>query len=168
MSIRLDDIAKNGLPYFYSVVAFDHVAEYNVPIKRGLISSPMANFQFVTPRSDAQSVEGFDEGRVYVVPNPVTPENIDPWRLEPNNTNPSGWKLEFRNLPACVSTIRIYTIAGDLVQVLNHDGSSGAGTCPWDMLTRNGQDIASGVYLFSVDADDNRFPRVVDKFVVIK
>jgi hypothetical protein len=38
----------------------------------------------------------------------------------------------------------------------------------WDLVSRNGQDVTSGVYLFSVEADDKNFKRFVGKFVVIR
>jgi hypothetical protein len=82
--------------------------------------------------------------------------------------DPTGIKVEFRNLPACYATVRIYTLAGDLVEVLYHDGSEGRGTLRWDLVSRNGQDVTSGVYLFSVEPDDNSFNRTVGKFVVIR
>ena len=77
-------------------------------------------------------------------------------------------KLEFRNLPACRNTVRIFTLAGDLVQVLYHDGRGGSGTMPWNLLSRNGQEITSGIYLFSVEPADDRFSDAVGKFVVIR
>jgi len=111
------------------------------------------------PQSEAQEAEGFDETNVYVVPNPVTNESMAPWAFEPNNADPSGEKAEFRNLPKCPSTVRIYTVSGDLVQTLNHDGSAGNGTLAWNLVSRNGQTVTSGVYIFSVDPEDGRFPR---------
>jgi hypothetical protein len=54
------------------------------------------------------------------------------------------------------------------VETLYHDGAGGNGTLPWNMVSRNGQGIASGVYLFSVEPEDGRFRRVVGKFVVIR
>ena len=91
-----------------------------------------------------------------------------PWSFGPTNKDPSGEKLEFRNLPRCRSTVRIYTIAGDLVQTLGHDGSGGNGALPWNLISRNGQDVTSGVYLFSVEPQDKRFREFVGKFVVIR
>ena len=108
----------------------------------------------------------FDENEVYVVPNPATAETMEPWRLEPNQDDPTGIKIEFRNLPACQSTVRIYTVAGDLVEILHNDGSNG--TLPWDLVSRNGQDVTSGVYLYSVEPEDDSFPRTIGKFVVIR
>jgi hypothetical protein len=55
-----------------------------------------------------------------------------------------------------------------LVQVLYHDGRSGHGTLMWDLVSRNGQDVTSGVYLFAVEPDDGRLQETVGKFVVIR
>jgi hypothetical protein len=165
----VDGGAKSGLPYFYSVVAYDHVlGSDGKPASVGLSDSPISNFAYVVPRSEAQPAEGFRESAVYVVPNPVTKERMAPWTLGPTNSDPSGEKLEFRNLPRCRSTVRVYTLAGDLVVTLYHDGSGGNGTLPWNLVSRNGQSITSGLYLFSVDPEGAGFRRVVGKFVVIR
>jgi hypothetical protein len=76
--------------------------------------------------------------------------------------------VEFRNLPECNSTIRIFTLSGDIVEVLYHDGTGGRGTLRWDLVSRNGQDVTSGVYLFAVEPDDSNFNRTIGKFVVIR
>jgi hypothetical protein len=122
----------------------------------------------VTPQSSAQDADAFQEGNVYVVPNPVTAASTAAWNLGPTNADPSGEKLEFRNLPRCRSTVRIYTVSGDLVQTLSHDGTNGAGTLPWNLVSRNGQSVASGIYLYSIEPSDRRFRRIVGKFVVIR
>ncbi len=164
----VDPDAKNGLPYFYAVVAYDHVIVDGEATGVNLGDTPIANFVYVTPRSSSQADGEFRSEDVYVVPNPVTGANTAPWKLEPNNADPSGDKCEFRNLPRCRSVVRIYSVAGDLVQTLYHDGSSGVGTLSWDLMSRNGQSVTSGVYLFSVESEDGRFPRVIGKFVVIR
>jgi hypothetical protein len=98
----------------------------------------------VVPRWDAaESCEG-----VKVVPNPY--RGGAAWDLVPSETDPTGTKIAFRDLPRDASTIRIYTLAGDLVQEAMHDGRSGNGTYFWNLITRNGQNITSGIYLFSV------------------
>jgi hypothetical protein len=163
----IDDKAKNGLPYFYSVVAWDHVAQASTS-SEGHHDSPYANFQYVVPQSAAQEAATFKASNVYVVPNPVTKEQMAPWGLGPTNADPTGEKVEFRNLPKCPVTVRIYTLAGDLVQTLMHDGSTGNGTLPWNLVSRNGQSITSGVYLYSIEPHDSRFSRFVGKFVVIR
>jgi len=164
----VDHDVKNGMPYFYSVIAYEPLYIMNKPKGMGRVDSPYANFVYAVPRSEAQEAESFEEKAIYVVPNPVTREAMAPWTFEPNNADPSGEKAEFRNLPKCASTVRIFTVAGDLVQTLRHDGSAGNGTLAWNLVSRNGQTVTSGVLLFSVEPDDKRFPKFVGKFVVIR
>jgi hypothetical protein len=164
----VDTEARNGMPYFYSVTAYDHKFYGGVPSEPDRYSLPASNFAYVEPCSESQEASGFRESDVYVVPNPVTNENMEPWRLGPTNTDPSGLKCEFRNLPACRCAVRIFTVSGDLVQILHHDGSEGNGTLKWNLLSKNGQDIMSGIYLYSVEPEEGSFPRVIGKFVVIR
>jgi hypothetical protein len=164
----IDYDAKNGLPYFYSVASFDHSFLDGVPHSQGRFNTPSSNFQFIRARTEARAADSYSDSEVYVVPNPVTDESMQPWHLEPNNADATGHRCEFRNLPRCRSTIRIYTIAGDLVQVLHHDGSGGGGTAAWNLVSRNGQDVTSGVYMFSIDPESSDFPRSVGKFVIIR
>ena len=80
-------------------------------------------------------------------------------------------------------TIRIYTLAGDLVKEIYHNGAhetdiltiskadsqgmSPDGMHEWDLLSKNRQIIAPGVYLFSVENKaDGKIK--VGKFVIIK
>ena len=163
-----DKSVHNGMNYFYSVTAYDHLLVEGEPIRPDKYGDPSANFHFTVPLSDAQESAEYEEKEVYVVPNPATMEAMEPWALEPNMDDPTGIKVEFRNLPACRSTIRIYSIAGDLVEVLYHDGSEGRGTLRWDLVSRNGQNVTSGVYLFAVEPDDGKFKRTIGKFVVIR
>jgi hypothetical protein len=66
-------------------------------------------------------------------------------------------RLEFFNLPARCA-IRIYTVAGDLVQVLHHNVGNDRNlrwASPhsegWDLNNRNFQLVAPGLYYFSVE-----------------
>ena len=73
-------------------------------------------------------------------------------------------RIEFRALPVG-SVIRIYTVRGDLVQTLRHDGSDD-GTVPWNLRTKDNLEIAPGLFIFHVDA-----PGVgthIGKFAIIK
>jgi hypothetical protein len=96
----------------------------------------------------------------------------------PREEDPSGTKVLFVNLPKTKGTIHIYTLAGDLVKDLPFDGNvpadlqfgkdpltTGQGSVPWNLISRNGQKIVSGIYLYSVDTD---LGRQVGKFVVIR
>ncbi|MEW5993000.1 MAG: hypothetical protein AB1744_01210 [Candidatus Zixiibacteriota bacterium] len=69
--------------------------------------------------------------------------------------------LEFQKIPdRC--TIRIYTLAGDLVCTIEHDGS---GAARWDLLSESGRQVASGVYIFHVDSP---YGEHLGRFAVIK
>ena len=163
-----DRDVHNGMHYFYSVTAYDHLLENGEPIRPNKFGDPSSNFQYTVPLSDAQASDEYKDDQVFVVPNPATAESMAPWELEPNMDDPTGIKVEFRNLPECNSTVRIFTLAGDVVEVLYHDGTGGRGTLRWDLVSRNGQDVTSGVYLFAVEPDDSQFNRTIGKFVVIR
>ncbi len=160
----VDENVHDGMHYFYSVTAFDHTIVDGVPAGEGKYGDPASNFFYINPLSTAGTTGG---GEIFVVPNPATEQSMDPWRLEPNMEDPTGIKVEFRNLPACRSTVRIFTLSGDLVEVLYHDGSGGSGTLRWDLVSRNGQNVTSGVYLYAVEPEGG-FEKTMGKFVIIR
>ncbi|MGD8396682.1 MAG: hypothetical protein PVF43_14530, partial [Candidatus Eiseniibacteriota bacterium] len=85
---------------------------------------------------------------IRVVPNPYVIEAA--WDLEPGRSDPSGRRIAFNGLPATRGRLEIFTLAGDRVRTLEHDGIRG--TLYWDLLTRNGQPVTAGVYLYVFDA----------------
>jgi len=92
---------------------------------------------------------------IRVVPNPYLGQAS--WE-----TSEGVRKLQFVNLPEECS-IRIYTLAGELIRTLEH--ANGTGTEDWNMLSEGGRGIASGVYLYNVQSDYGHF---TGKFAVIK
>ncbi|MDP2483965.1 MAG: T9SS type A sorting domain-containing protein, partial [Candidatus Palauibacterales bacterium] len=78
--------------------------------------------------------------------------------------SPTTKQLMFVNLPP-QATIRIYTLTGVLVDVVNHNDSSGGGREVWDLRNRNNQFVASGVYFFHVVTPDG--DEYVGKFTVV-
>jgi hypothetical protein len=77
---------------------------------------------------------------------------------------PSTKQLMFVNLPPR-ATIRIYSVGGVLVDILNHEDPTGGGRAVWDVRNRNNQFVASGVYFFHVvtpEADEH-----VGKFTIL-
>jgi hypothetical protein len=165
----IDRSIHRGRPYFYAVTAGDY--GFNAIGQRapGKVGDPASNFVYIEPGSPSQKDYAYSEDDVYVVPNPATTSSMQPWTLSPNNDDPTGIKVEFRNLPADQGTIRIYTLAGDLVEELPFDGRAGAGTMKWDLVSRNGQDVTSGVYLYSIETNTNAaYQRKIGKFVVIR
>jgi len=70
-------------------------------------------------------------------------------------------RLEFTKLPE-ICTIRIYTLAGDLVKTIEHTGT---GTAVWDMRSEYGLSIASGIYLYHVESE---YGNHIGRFAVIR
>jgi hypothetical protein len=169
----IDRAIHLGRPYFFAVTALDHsitkVGTQEV-FGEGKVGDPSSNFTFVEPQSVSQVDYEYDRGEIYVVPNPATKESMAAWTLEPNNDDPTGIKVEFRNLPRDNGTIRIYTLAGDLVRELPFGGEcETCGTVEWDLVSRNLQDVTSGIYMYAVETDSNtNFQRKIGKFVIIR
>jgi hypothetical protein len=163
----------SGAHYFYSVTATDHKMEIGAsgdpePVGPGLAGEPSSNFVYIDPPTAALASEHFDqaENEIYVVPNPATPQSLKDWQLEPNNDDPTGVKVEFHHLPASQGKVTVFTLAGDRIVELAFDGRTGSGTVAWDLVSRNGQEVTSGVYLYTVEAD--HFDRFIGRFVVIR
>jgi hypothetical protein len=83
---------------------------------------------------------------IRVVPNPFIAAN--------EITRGEGrQRILFTNLPP-QATIRIYTISGNLVRILEH--GDGSGTEEWDVRTRFDLLVASGNYYYHVTTPDGR------------
>jgi hypothetical protein len=162
-----------GAHLFYAVTCADHVRVLQggrLRLEPGLSGLPSGNFVYVQPPTTALPADRAAEAaeEIYVVPNPATVESLAPWRLSPNNTDPTGVKVEFHHLPRAPGRVTIWTLAGDRVQDLRFDGRDGNGTMAWNLVSRNGQDVASGVYLYTVESGLPGFQRVTGKLVVIR
>jgi hypothetical protein len=169
----VDNHVLNGFPYFYSIVPISVVPGETAETDILLMGNPSAtNAQVVYPRADAK--RGQDS--VYVVPNPY--KGGAQWDLVPRDEDPSGTKVTFVKLPRTKGTIHIFTLAGDLVKDIEFDGravpdlqygkdpvTTASGSASWNLISRNGQRIVSGVYLYSVDTD---LGRQVGRFVIIR
>ena len=60
--------------------------------------------------------------------------------------------INFINLPPS-SKIHIYTSSGNHVTTIEHNGTIQNGTVSWDLRTKEGLDVAFGVYFYVVEAD---------------
>jgi hypothetical protein len=173
----VDTDVHNGFLYFYSVTATDHkmgpapgTGEF-VPTGDGLKGDPGSSFTHTHPATTAQTAEERlrDGVAIYVYPNPATRSALEEFQqLSPDADDPTGIKIRFTNLPESHNTINIYTLDGDLVQTLEHDGTTGYGEISWNLVSRNGQEIVSGIYLYVVKSRDAIFEDYIGKFVVIR
>ena len=130
-------------------------------VEMGGISAPQDGDEVLLATNgetlDSENIEA-DLGRVRVVPNPyfvtnraVTSEGTD--------------KIFFTYLPPRC-TIRIYTLTGELVRTLEHESTAlynpnerlaqgdKGGTATFELLNRYNQALASGVYIYHVEARD--------------
>ncbi|RMH78874.1 MAG: hypothetical protein D6681_19680 [Calditrichaeota bacterium] len=122
-------------------------------------------FEFSTfegPRIDARQARS-ELDRIKVVPNPYVVTNP----LEPRNLLTSGRGervILFTHLPR-KCTIRIYNLRGYLVDVLHHDGVDNDGLEKWDLVSREGIDVAFGVYIYHVESE---YGTKTGRFAIIK
>lgn len=181
-----DREVKNGFLYFYSVTAGDSGRSGESFGRRTAVES-----DGVTPQITAGTgrkvwvvpnpYRGFRN----------IGERPSSWDLTPNASDPTGTHIDFFGLPSGQWTIKIYTISGDLVTELHsydavnesirgpvvgddgqtRDGSNRQqdnpddGQARWNLISRNGQDVVSGIYMFVVDSSQGQQR---GKFVIIR
>jgi hypothetical protein len=75
-------------------------------------------------------------------------------------------QIMFVNLPARC-TIKIFTISGVLLDEIEVNNPSDEGIAHWGLVTKEGLDVAAGMYLFHVEARDIDFKKM-GKFAIIK
>lgn len=136
---------------------------FHIITKKPFRSGDHVDFKVRGKRYDALKAKS-DMDKIAVVPNPylVTAswEPRSPYRFGRGER-----KIEFIHLPK-KCTIRIYTLRGYLVDTINHDSTLEDGSESWNLISRDGRDIAYGVYIFHVDAEG--VGEKIGKFAVIK
>ncbi len=121
------------------------------------------SYQFTTksPYFDKAKVKT-DMNNIGVVPNPYV--GAASWEPRTTDVGRGERRIYFIHLPP-LCTIRIYTISGSLVQTIHHESNLTNGQEPWDLVSKDGMDIAFGVYIFHVEAPEGE---KIGKFAVIK
>ncbi len=106
-------------------------------------------FQLNTFADTTRRVTNSVLDKVTVVPNPymVAASWETPSALQGRGTQ----KLYFNHLPSRC-TIRIFTQNGYLVKTIQHTGSLANGSEAWDLTSKDGLDVAFGIYLYEIDA----------------
>ncbi len=138
-----DPVFKIGETRYYSVTSVDE----------NWIQSGRTNI--TTHAKNVGAVEQL--GEVFVVPNPFV--------IESGFGGAAGAadKIGFYGLPKR-ATIRIFTYSGQLVETIEHNDP--VYTTEWFQVTRNDQEIASGLYLYVVTTPEG--DQTSGKFIVIK
>ncbi|MDQ7052139.1 MAG: hypothetical protein Q9P14_04315 [candidate division KSB1 bacterium] len=121
-------------------------------------------FTTVASKIDTQKAQN-ELDRIAVVPNPYVVTNIiEPLDLQ-NPRDRGQRRLYFNHLPR-ECTIRIYTVSGELVDVIEHRSSIDDGKAFWDLTTKDNFPIAYGVYIYHVEAPG--IGEKIGRFAVIK
>lgn len=137
-----DETYRLGEGKYYSVSSVDNNGE----------QSGKTNITFHI--KNVRSVDKLD--KVYAVPNPFVVESGFVGQGQEN-------AIGFYGLPEKCK-IRIFSYAGQLIETIDHDEP--VFSVAWFQVTRNDQDIASGVYFFVVTTPEG--DTSTGKFVVIK
>jgi hypothetical protein len=182
----VDREVKNGFVYFYSVTAGDSTEGGELFGRRSASEADA-----VVPQASAKTgkavwvVPNPYRGFSNIANRPSS------WDLTPNATDPTGTHIDFMGLPSGKWKIRIYTVSGDLVAELHDDDpvndsvrspvsdengvlhpgfnrqqdNPNDGQARWNLISRNGQDIVSGIYVFVVDSSQGQQR---GKFVIVR
>jgi len=133
---------------------------YHVTFWRGFMENDSVTFKVEVSKEVDQVALKEDMEKIKVVPNPYVVTNT----MEPavgNWDKNQSRRMMFTHLPA-QCTIKIFTITGLLIDVIevengldNHvndwDNNSAAnGTAFWDLLTKEGLEVAPGYYLYHI------------------
>jgi len=103
-------------------------------------NAPSDTFTFSAP-VPSQSTTEADLKDIKPVPNPF-------YLFSEYDAGPGNKTIKFHHMPA-TATISIYNLGGERVRVIEHE--SGA-IAEWDALTDNGLPVASGIYIYVIEA----------------
>jgi len=81
---------------------------------------------------------------IKAVPNPF-------YMFGPYDPAAGNYQIKFHHLPR-VCSISIYNLAGDFISRIDKDGSDESGIATWNLQSDNRIPVASGIYIYVVDA----------------
>lgn len=136
---------------------------YKIRTERNPTRADTFRFSIEGGEWKAEDVQAEGRKKVYVVPDPYVGANTleSKYELAGNSQR----RVDFVNLPP-KCTIYIFTVAGELVKKLEHDGQFDEGRHPWDLTAEDGPEVAFGMYFFVVEAEGLETQR--GKFAIIK
>lgn len=137
--------------------------EFIYKTRKNFRSSDHLEFTTVAASIDADSAKK-QLDNIAVVPNPY----VVTASWEPQHFYTSGRgerKIDFIHLPK-KCTIRIFTLRGYLVDTIEHDTEINDGAASWDLTSKDGLDVAYGIYIYHVDAPG--IGKHIGKFALIK
>ncbi len=168
---------RNGFKYFVAVTSYDLGNVEIEPLESGVAQNKTLAIPGPAPGERPS-------GQVTVFPNPYRVEAR--WDQGSNVRDHYLW---FANLPSRC-TLKIFTLSGDLVFETDFDGAQyhGGGsrgiydpareldvppptlsgtTFGWNLISRQGQAVATGLYMYAVE-DRDTGDRTLGKFLIVK
>ena len=120
-------------------------------IRKNNPNNPGVKYTFSTTKPEEAAGEdvviGNDLSNVKTVPNPY-------YAFYPEETDQFDRIVKFINLPPNKAMkIKIYNIAGDLLRTLERPGNTTNPEFEWDLKTAAGLWVASGIYVWVIEAD---------------
>ncbi len=107
-----------------------------------VINTPVDTFKFVA-KAPSFTQDESDLDNIKVVPNPF-------YLYGPYDPSVGTYEIKFHNLPSKCK-ITIYNLAGEYIREIEKDDPS-TNFATWNAQTENGLPVASGIYLWVVDA----------------
>jgi len=182
----VDTDVKDGREYTYSVTSYDMGVE--APVKVSYLAdgsggytqvsdTAMSNPNFWSAPNGYQSIENSkgttiqDANFITVIPGPIAVMTLADVKVVPNpyivrsdfNETEYVRKIMFTNLPV-QCTISIFTVTGEKVISFDHDSAS-SGIEFWNLRSMNNQEIAPGLYVYVVEAGDDKH---IGKFAFVR
>jgi len=130
-----------------------------------LSSKDMFRYTAVSTTSNEEEAKQ-NINEVKAVPNPYVVSNMYEKPLPSTLTGRGERVINFINLPP-YAKIHIYSSNGSHVATLQHDGNLQSGTVSWDVRSKEGLDIAAGVYFYVVETQDGSAKKI-GKLAIIK
>lgn len=110
-------------------------------------------FTFVSSKPAYSQEDARDQlKKIKAVPNPYVVANVYEQPLPPTVRGRGERIIYFTHVPPNAK-IHIYTSSGSHVQSLEHGGELNDGSVIWDVRTKEGLDVAYGVYFYVVEVD---------------
>ena len=138
---------------------------YQVDWERPFYETDTIRFSISADGNLDRSAIASDMDSIRVVPNPYVMTNM----MESAVGNPflnQRRRLMFTHVPSdCI--IKIFTFSGVLVDEIVVSNEPENGIIHWDMLTRENLEIAAGMYIYHIDAQETGDQKL-GKFAVIK
>lgn len=156
----------NGFTTYYNLCAYR--TSITGDREESLILSNIENIDNQANAAGVQPVSEMandktDMKKIKAVPNPyIVSAQWDRNRLGNTVFGEPIRNMAFTNLPS-PCTIKIYTVDGDLVNTLAHDGTNGR--YEWNLLTSERRPVVSGIYFFHVES---KVGEKIGRFAIIR